>query len=336
MSRRRIIQYRERTIVISDCRSLIPIDGEAIKRVEQEKCKAIINRMDLARESLRRFNEESQPAFQAWVHSTFGREITGIRELAEKLHGLERLLNEVERYKYQAQCSYSEAYRAVIGSRDQFELPLEDENLEEESFEDFEESNEREEEDFEPEEERFAEPEKPPPPKSPETDGRLKVLYRTLARRLHPDLNGELDQKRKELWYQVQDAYDAKDIEKLETLSAMSEIFDDNSKSVESIWSLKNLFEELLEGLGHLQRQINRCKKDVAWGFEKTREQPKKIGKIREQIASQMQNDKDELTEHILYCEEHLERWKSPPPSSRSRRQKSSGSRKRGSSRSRA
>ncbi|MEK6704215.1 MAG: hypothetical protein AABZ06_00335 [Bdellovibrionota bacterium] len=82
-----------------------------------------------------------------------------------------------------------------------------------------------------------------------------------MARRPHPDANPELDQKRKDLWYEVQAAYDAKDLDRMETLSAMSDIYDDNLKSIESVWSLKNLCLELQSGLSNYKSKSGATKR---------------------------------------------------------------------------
>jgi hypothetical protein len=403
MSRRRITRYRESTIIMSDCKSLILVDAEPIKRAEQKKCKDVIHQMDLARERLRRFNEESEPAFRQWLHSTFGKEITELRELAQKRSDLYRLLHEVEDYKYYARCSYHQAYKSVIDRMNQKDVASQEtersedpfcddgeesdaddfhasENSENESafratfeslfgprnqwrgskseydaaYEDFKESFEtifgdeifgheetkragaanrgRSHEGHEGNDGRdfkqnlgdFDELHRQSERELESQDSRLKNLYRTLARKLHPDVNVELDHKRKDLWHQVQAAYDAKDIERLETLSAMSELFDDNARSVESVWSLKSLYEELRSGLRHLQRQINRCNKDIAWSFEKTKKQSKKLEGLHKKMASLLKADKGELLDHIEQGERQIERWKNPPsprkPRSRSNR----------------
>jgi len=375
MSRRRIIRYRENMIVLSDCRSLIPVDAEPIKRAEQKRCKEVIHQMDLARERLRRFNEESEPAFQRWLNSTFGKQITELRELSQKRSDIYQLMSEIEHYKHAARCSYYEAYLAVMDRRNKREeSPQENKQNEDhcsddrdqsntgdssgdeesdlengfrrrfesrfgprsewsgskaeydEAFEDFKESfkaafgdgkfgsDEADprgaERDFKQTMSEFDETNRKA---VAERDLRIKTIYRTLARKLHPDINVELDRKRKDLWHQVQDAYDAKDIDRLETLSAMSEVFDDNAESVESVWSLKNLYEELRDGLRHLQKQINRCNKDFAWSFEKTIKKPEKLQRLHQKLSSQMKWNKTELLDHIEYGERQTERWKNPP-----------------------
>ncbi|MGK5086548.1 J domain-containing protein [Bdellovibrionota bacterium FG-2] len=338
--RRRIIRYQERTLVLSNCRDLILIEAEPIKKAEEKKCKDMIHQMDLARDRLRRFNEESQPAFQQWLHSQFGKEISELRELAQKLHELQRLSAEVEDYKFSRRCNYRQAYEAIMDRRNHPEAYAAEserhDNPFDDPFEDYADEGDEFENDFDPEtafraafdslfEEDpehdfhktlndFDELDRRSEQESAAPNSRLKTLYRALARKLHPDVNTKLDQKHKDLWHQVQDAYEGRDIERLETLSALSELFDENTKSVESISSLKNLYEELRSGLRHLQRQINRCNKDMAWSFEKTQKHPKKMQRLREKIASQMRAEKSEILDYIAYGERQIQQWKTPPP----------------------
>ncbi len=51
-------------------------------------------------------------------------------------------------------------------------------------------------------------------------DQRLKMLYRRLVRRLHPDGNSELTLREKELWHEVQAAYQDRDLDRLEAVAA--------------------------------------------------------------------------------------------------------------------
>src|SRR4051812_47418466 len=50
-------------------------------------------------------------------------------------------------------------------------------------------------------------------------DARRRSLYRDLARKLHPDLNPSLSSHERDLWHEVRAAYEARDLEALETLS---------------------------------------------------------------------------------------------------------------------
>jgi hypothetical protein len=50
---------------------------------------------------------------------------------------------------------------------------------------------------------------------------RIKEIYRMLVRRLHPDTRADGDATVSALWHQVQEAYEARDLDRMETLLAL-------------------------------------------------------------------------------------------------------------------
>src|SRR5262252_1495416 len=61
----------------------------------------------------------------------------------------------------------------------------------------------------------------------PETiDPRIKKIYRRLVRRLHPDLRADGDATVSSLWHEVQEAYAAGDVARMELLLALSDLSD--------------------------------------------------------------------------------------------------------------
>lgn len=53
---------------------------------------------------------------------------------------------------------------------------------------------------------------------TPEEIKKIKIIYRKLAKKLHPDLNENTNQEEKNVWIQVMDAYQSNDLETLENL----------------------------------------------------------------------------------------------------------------------
>ncbi len=56
------------------------------------------------------------------------------------------------------------------------------------------------------------------------TDARVKELYRALVRRLHPDLRADGNAAVSALWHEVQEAYAASDVARMELLLALSDL----------------------------------------------------------------------------------------------------------------
>src|SRR5437660_2093689 len=69
---------------------------------------------------------------------------------------------------------------------------------------------------------RSAVDEEPPEPGT--IDPRVKEIYRRLVRRLHPDLRADGDATVSSLWHEVQEAYAAGDVARMELLLALSDL----------------------------------------------------------------------------------------------------------------
>ncbi len=113
-----------------------------------------------------------------------------------------------------------------------------------------------------------------PPPAPPRQTAahrdadRIKEIYRKVVRQLHPDANGEFAPRERELWHEVQSAYQARDLERLEAVAARVELGGDAAASARtSVGVLLRITRELGEALQSVRRQLGRAKKQPAWRF---------------------------------------------------------------------
>ena len=242
--------------------TLVPIDSQPLKKSEQKKCQLVLERMQLARATLRRFKDISQPAFTQWLHLTFGKDMTELRELEAENLAILGLKTKIERSKDNVR-GYPKG------------VPLE--------------------------------------------HSRIKELYRALARKLHPDTNSDIDQKQRELWFDVQAAYETKDIERLEVLSAMSDLYDDSLNSIENVWALISLQGTLLSGLRQLQMEINILKVSPAWNFEIVSLVPVSLAKIRIATARKLADGLESLHAALAWNQSLIENWKNSLSASKSK-----------------
>jgi hypothetical protein len=93
----------------------------------------------------------------------------------------------------------------------------------------------------------------------------LRNLYRTLARRLHPDLNPDQSAADAELWHRVNIAYDLRDLDELKALEILSRE-SDSSPAPDSMEALRALLEKLRLQLDRLLFKLADRRK--AWPFD--------------------------------------------------------------------
>jgi hypothetical protein len=98
-------------------------------------------------------------------------------------------------------------------------------------------------------------------------DARVKELYRTLVRRLHPDLRADGSAAVSALWHEVQEAYAASDVPRMEILLALSEIGADPLSDDTSVSQMRAVFAELTRSLRALEKSLREAEGEDAWNF---------------------------------------------------------------------
>lgn len=95
----------------------------------------------------------------------------------------------------------------------------------------------------------------------------FRTLYRALCRALHPDVAGEGTPARYHLWLEVQDAYEAHNLERMEALHAAWELKTDPQGQRGSCAQIIAATKKCLAGLRSLQRELRSAKKHLSWQF---------------------------------------------------------------------
>ena len=72
-----------------------------------------------------------------------------------------------------------------------------------------------------------------------------------------------------DLWHEVQEAYKANDLERLETILAISNIQTGDFSEEISVSQILNVQSEYKNQLKSIRAQIRKAKKRVEWGFSK-------------------------------------------------------------------
>jgi hypothetical protein len=102
-------------------------------------------------------------------------------------------------------------------------------------------------------------------------DGRVKELYRKLVRRLHPDLRADGSAAVSALWHEVQEAYAASDIPRLELLLALSDIQANELGEGTNLSQMQSVLKELNRSLRALEKSLEEAEGEEAWNFARTR-----------------------------------------------------------------
>lgn len=97
----------------------------------------------------------------------------------------------------------------------------------------------------------------PPPPREPDRMERLKQLYRDLARRFHPDLatNAEERARRTEIMNHINEAYEIEDFETLEVIAAQKDFKDETPLAALTVRQLRKTRDKLLDEIEGLKSE---------------------------------------------------------------------------------
>jgi hypothetical protein len=133
-----------------------------------------------------------------------------------------------------------------------------------------------------------------------EGKGRLKDLYRKLARLLHPDSNAALSENQRRLWQEVQEAYRQGNVTQLEFLLHRVDADGDILPGTASVALIREVTEQTRAVLSEMRLQLLFSQDDPAWGFlaKKGRSLTalkKKMQKSLESIAEGMRGAIHEL-----------------------------------------
>jgi hypothetical protein len=259
------------------CKSLVRVDGTAIRRKLKQDYEKALRDLNRARQQIDYFHTEDLPKFARWLNSTFGAMLTELREIERRVREHQLLLLEVEQEIFATGASNGRAYARVLNRRQNpdREPPLETSQSNRNAADecDFEPFNDNELNDLD---DLFSDilgiPRSPRRSRAkaqqPGDEGpRLKELYRALARLLHPDVQQRMTPQKLERWHQTQEAYQKGDIEQLEIILTLSEIDEKGTTDQTSCSLLQQITKKLKSSYRNLRAKVAQCRRDPAWGF---------------------------------------------------------------------
>ena len=321
-------------------RELVLLDQAALRKKAASECSRQMARLEKAKGEWKRYETEDKAHFDQWMAATFGSVLSRLRELKSVIAEKEMLIEEVEMEVYFGMArSERAAYADVQDRRDNppppYEPPPRGNAAKEADAADFDDISELEQEilfqnfieaamGMFPDcmtkaeyEKMFAEfkakmsdkgreaPQSEPP--TPE-QGRLKEIYRQLVRRLHPDTRDENAADVSALWHEVQDAYSTGNIERLETLLALTDLQSNTTGEHTSMSQMKSVLTELRRSFNALQRNLRQAKNGLAWNFSRMEDR----SKIQQRMRQDLSRDIALYEERLGLLEAKIASWATP------------------------
>lgn len=166
-----------------------------------------------------------------------------------------------------------------------------------------------------PDERARPEPDFTPEPPKPAAD-RVKELYRLLVRRLHPDMRADNNAEVSAIWHDVQEAYAAGNVERLEMLLAFTDIQSNTAGEHTSLFQMQSVLAELRDAFTALQRTLRAAKKDPAWNFARSGNRSRMEERMRQEMETTLAWHEDQLRQ----LEALIAQWSQPAQRRQSQR----------------
>lgn len=143
--------------------------------------------------------------------------------------------------------------------------------------------------------------------KTTDIPARIKEIYRVLVRRLHPDAGkANPDPHIERLWHDLQEAYAAMDLERMEVLLAITDLHESGDAMRSSLYHLRKVAKEMASNIRKLKARFREVSTSEAWVFWHAKDRDKAGEKIRTAIVSRIQ----ESQEYISALEKDIDDWK--------------------------
>ena len=137
---------------------------------------------------------------------------------------------------------------------------------------------------------------------------RIKEIYRILVRRLHPDMKTERDVKVSTLWHEVQEAYETRNLERLETLLAVTEMQSGKNASIR-LSQMQGALAEVNRTLRAVQQKLAEAKRDDAWAFSLSHNHDPMEKRLRSEMEAELASQNWRLAR----LKRTLEAWSKAP-----------------------
>lgn len=303
----------------------ILIDGEPIRRAARQAHEKARAQLETIERQFAQFERQELPAYQRWMHLTFGPLITKLRETESAIESKEDILERVEAYQIWENMSPAYAYARV---KSEMENPGRDSETEnkENDFDGLDDESEdflrdayeaasaafKQESGFEaPDFESFKEtmgiggkPSAHVKEEDNSEKARIKKLYRKIARHLHPDCSETFSLREQRLWHRAQEAYKNGDAVALETVLSHIEAAE-SGPLFACVSDLMQNTKEMLTRVNYLEEDLYEARQHPAWRFtQKTQTQ---LASLKKRVEKEINRSIDQARRDLALAEADLQ-----------------------------
>lgn len=299
--------------------ALLTLDQKPFIKKALATCRRLRTELRKKQERLAHFEEVEINAYNRWLNSQFGVDLTRIREMQEELEDLEFITENLRMCSFYLPEKLADVHEELFrrkkeGTLHAFVLPESEEEQDtdeemdpmdkelrdmfdsvfDEIFGDDDEDDWEDDdfEDFESQRPRHARSLKPQPPL--EKQGSIKILFRTLAKCLHPDHSDLEEGIRDRRWNELLTAYQQNDLEGLQRIEAVCDMDETGLTISLGLARLNDLAGYHQSHLRPIRQALRAAKQHIAFAFSKTdttslaRNIRKDFKQIRRDLKNQM------------------------------------------------
>ena len=269
--------------------TLLALDQELFIKKALANCRRLRTELRKKQERLTHFEEVEKDAYTRWLNSNFGVDLTRVREMEEESDDLEFIVAQLRMCEFYLPEKLLDVYEELFrrkkeGTLHLFVPPeLEDEDEDDELDDEFEEAFDSVFEDIFGEEDDYDDEDfedygrqgnrRPvhhaPKPQTHE-QGAIKSLYRSLAKRLHPDRSDLKEGMRERRWHELQVAYQQGSIENLQHIEAVCDMDETGLNASLGLARLNDLAAYHQSHLRPIRQALRAAKRHIAFAFSTT------------------------------------------------------------------